>query len=201
MSVFARLAVTSTAVRECHEVLDAFDGVRVSFDNGFAVVELVQESTFGSSSVCRDMDSEERVSVTEEVRDDVSSELVNGAVEMEVSTVGEESRVISRVEVSCRVKSRRVFGSVEGRIDTEEMIVGVDASAADAVNRAVVFRLVDQSSFSSRIMVESCDESMGCYSEDQESQYIAVQALREALTHPSIRHRQFLPISFDSSKP
>ena len=101
MSVFARLAVTSAAVRECHEVLDAFDGVRVSFDNGFAVVELVQESTFGSSSVCRDMDSEERVSVTEEVRDDVSSELVNGAVEMEVSTVGEESRVISRVEVSC----------------------------------------------------------------------------------------------------
>jgi len=47
------------------------------------------------------MDSEERVSVSEEVRDDVSSELVNGAVEMEVSTVGEESRVISRVEVSC----------------------------------------------------------------------------------------------------
>ena len=52
VSMFARLAVTSTAVRECHEVLDAFDGVRVSFDNGFAVVELVQESTFGSSSVC-----------------------------------------------------------------------------------------------------------------------------------------------------
>lgn len=84
--------------------------------------------------MCRDVNSEEGVSVTKEVGDDVSSELVNGAVEVKVSTVGEEGRVISRVEMSCRMKSRRVFGSVEGRVDTEEMIVGVDTSATNAMD-------------------------------------------------------------------
>lgn len=134
MSMFARLAVTSATVRECHEVLDPFDSVRVSFDDGFAVVELIEEAAFGSSSVCRDVNSEEWVSVTEEVRDDVSSELVNSAIEVKVSTVGEEGRVISRVKMGCRMKSRRVFGSVEGRVDTEEMIVGIDTCATNAVD-------------------------------------------------------------------
>jgi hypothetical protein len=68
------------------------------------------------------------------VRDDVASEFVDCTVEVKMSSVREEGRVISRVEVSRRVESRRVLGTVEGGINAEKMVVRVDTRATDAVN-------------------------------------------------------------------
>lgn len=152
--------MTGAAVREREEVLDAVDRVRVMLDDGLAVVELVQEPALGYSRTSRDVHREEVIAVTEQVSDDVAGELVDRAVEVKVSTVREESRVIPGIEVSRRVESRRVLRTVKGRVDAQQVIIGIDASSADAVNRAVVLRLFDQSGFGTRVVVESCDESM-----------------------------------------
>lgn len=141
--MFSRLAVTGATVGESEKVLDTFDSVGVVFDDGLAIVELVEETTFGSSSASRDVNGEEVVSVSEKVSNDVTSEFVNCTIEVKVSTVREESRVVSRVEVSCRVKSRRVFRTVEGRVDAEEVVVRINTGATDRVNRAIMFRLFD----------------------------------------------------------
>ena len=160
VSMFSGLAVTGAAVREREEGLDAVDRVRVMFDDGLAVVELVQEPALGCSRTSRDVHREEMIAVTEQVSDDVAGELVDRAVEVKVSTVRKESRVIPGIEVSRRVESRRVLGTVKGRVDAQQVIIGIDASSADAVNRAVVLRLFDQSGFGTRVVIESCDESM-----------------------------------------
>lgn len=164
VTVFSRFAVTGTTIREGEEVLDAFDCVRVVLDDGFAVVDLVQESTLGSTSATRNVDGEERVSVTEEMGDDVPCEFVNRSVEVKVSAVREEGRMVARVEVSRRVESCGVFGAMKRGIDAEEVVVGIDTRTTDTVDRSVVFRLLDETGFCRRVVVESRDETMSRYS-------------------------------------